>query len=459
MNLRSLKQLYFVGVGGIGMSALARYFKAQGCVVAGYDKVQTPLTLELEQEGILVHYHEDVQLVKDLLEHAGWLQDTLIVYTPAVFAVHAELEYLRKVGCRIVKRSELLGLITENTFTIAVGGTHGKTTTSTLIAHLLNHAGMDVSAFLGGISSNYSTNLLLGSDRSEKAIVVVEADEYDRSFLTLSPSISVITSMDPDHLDIYGDAASMHVSYNDFAKRLKSGGTLICRYGLAVEQAFTSYSASSDKATCRAENVVIDNHRYIFDLLTPDGVIRDISSGLPGLHNIENAVAAASVALKLGVSEESIKSGIASFKGVRRRFDVRYSDDTITYIDDYAHHPEELRAFISSVRAMYPEDRITGVFQPHLYTRTRDFAKGFSESLSLLDDVMLLDIYPARELPIEGVDSAMLLHDIRAEVKAVKTREEVLDTVASMKKGVLLTLGAGDIDQLVEPIVKILQAR
>ncbi len=457
MRLDTVRQVYFVGVGGIGMSALARYYKAQGCFVAGYDKVQTSLTLELEQEGIRVHYKEDVSLVKQLLEHPNWISDTLVVYTPAVFSVHAELEYLRSEGCTVLKRSELLGLITENTFTIAVAGTHGKTTTSTMIAHLLRHAGIDLTAFLGGISSNYNTNLLLGKDRSSKAIVVVEADEYDRSFLTLSPDISVITSMDADHLDIYGNASSMVESYIDFAKRLKDGGVLFSRFGLSPGLPFISYAVENKEAIYRAENIRIQDHQYTFDLHTPDIVIAGITSGLPGLHNIENAVAAAAVALKMGVTPDLIRSGISSFHGVRRRFDLRYSNGGLTYIDDYAHHPEELRACISSVRAMYPGQKITGVFQPHLFSRTRDFASGFSKSLSLLDEVLLLAIYPARELPIPGVVSEMLLEKITAPYKAVKSRAEVMDIIASMQEGVILTLGAGDIDQLVEPIVNVLQ--
>lgn len=454
MNTDKVPNIYLLGIGGIGMSALARYFNAMGKAVSGYDKTQTALTDELSAEGIAVHFKEDVSGLQAL---GLTPENTLVIYTPAVPKSHSEYIYFSAQGFDIKKRSEVLGQITQHSFTVAVAGTHGKTTTSSLIAHILRSAGIDCSAFLGGIAQNYGTNLLIGKKLSESgSVVVVEADEYDRSFLALHPDIAVITSIDADHLDIYENKELMQESYNLFANQVKRGGVLIAKKGTeailnGVEVRVIDYSLS-EKTEYHASDIHISGGQYRYSVMAKDHVITELTLGLPGSHNVENSVAAVAVAKTMGVSDEQIRMALASFKGVKRRFEYQIKTDALTYIDDYAHHPEELKACIRSVRELYPSKKITGVFQPHLYTRTRDFASGFSESLSLLDEVILLDIYPAREQPITGVSSAMLLKDIRSASKMVCSKEELVAELKKRKLEVLLTAGAGDIDMLVEPI-------
>lgn len=439
------------------MSALARYFMSHGKKVAGYDKTSTALTDELIRDGMTVSFSDDPDAIpsdfnlKNIKEN-----NLLVVYTPAIPATHRGLNYFRQQGIPVLKRSEVLGMITRDSFTVAVAGTHGKTTTSSMIAHMLTFAGKNCTAFLGGITKNYDTNYLPGDPAGSHAIVVVEADEYDRSFLTLSPDISVITSMDPDHLDIYGDKKYMEESYRLFASKLKSGGKLIFRDGLPLSDLKLDHKKYSitGRGDCNGAGIFIKDHRYHFDYVENGHTIRDLYSDLPGLHNVENAIAAITVAMILGLNEKMIRESLKSYTGVRRRFDIQIKSDRLVFIDDYAHHPEELRACISSVRELYPGKKILGIFQPHLFSRTRDFADGFAQSLGLLDEVILLDIYPARETPIPGVDSAMIAKKIKNIKSTLCTRDKVLELLELEEFDVLLTLGAGDIDQLVEPIRK-----
>lgn len=453
-NPDTFKKVYFLGIGGIGMSALARYFKRMGREVAGYDKTPTLLTTELEKEGIPVHFKEDDAFAK---EWTGLdFNQTLVVYTPAIPDEHKELVLFRQSGFLVYKRAEVLGQLTRGHYTIAVAGTHGKTTTSTLISHLLVQSGKSCVSFLGGISGNYNSNLILPAHDISGALMVAEADEYDRSFLHLKPDVSVITSMDPDHLDVYGSAEVMDQAYRDFVSCLKPGGMLIKKKGIPLEGGI-AYGLSPGDAEIFASEIKIKDHTYVFNIHHPGGIIPSVVSGLPGRHNVENALAAAAVCLQVGITPEAISEGIRTFQGVRRRFDKRFVSKAITYIDDYAHHPAELTACIRSVKELYPEKRITGIFQPHLFSRTRDFSSGFSEALSDLDEVLLMEIYPARELPIPGVQSSMLLNAIASPLKKTVIREEILSYVSGFKEGVILTLGAGDIDTLVLPIQKILE--
>lgn len=456
MNISRVNHFYFLGIGGIGMSALARFFKAMGKDVSGYDKTPTALTDELMREGIKIHFEENTALVKMQLAADKWTADnSLIVYTPAVPKSHSEYVLFNDLGLNIKKRAEVLGYLTEQAHTIAVAGTHGKTTTSSLVAHILKTADVDCSAFLGGITKNYNTNLLLGSRSSN--IIVAEADEYDRSFLSLHPFIAVITSIDPDHLDIYGDKKQMEDAYSKFASQLKSGGKLIVNKkvepNLTYSGSYTTYSTTLP-ADFAAKNISISNGTYVYDVLTPTGGIEKITMGIPGLHNVENSLAAIAVAFYMNIPLNTIRAALQTFEGVKRRFDYQIRTDKLVYIDDYAHHPEELRACISSVKKMYPGKKVTGIFQPHLYTRTRDFSDGFAKSLDLLDECILLDIYPARELPIEGVSSSMLLSKMKIENKILCKKNNLIDELAKRKPEVVLTLGAGDIDMLVEPIKK-----
>lgn len=454
--IAQVQHIYFLGIGGIGMSALARYFHVQGKQVSGYDKTSTPLTQQLEQEGMGVHYHDDLNLVHEDIRNLANKAQVLVVYTPAIPKDHSEYNFFLNNGYTLLKRSQLLGSVTEHAFCIGVAGTHGKTTTSTLIAHLLRSGGIDCSAFLGGISANYNTNLLLGTGtHNGKQVVVVEADEFDRSFLTLSPDIAVITSTDADHLDIYGAHDALKQSFLDYSNKLKSGGHLYIRSGLPVipdlTVAYTAY-ALNERAAVEGNNLRIQDAMYTFDLHINGKIIRDLMLGIPGRHNVENAVAASAVALHLGVSEEDLRVGLVGFRGAKRRFEYILRNSLVTYIDDYAHHPEEIRAFLSSVKEMYPGKKVTAIFQPHLYSRTRDFAQGFSESLSLADDLILLDIYPARELPIPGVSSQMLLEHVTLQNKTICAKEELISLLRNRTPEVLVTIGAGDIDQLVGPI-------
>lgn len=448
MKLDAVNQVYFVGIGGIGMSALARYFVKRGCLVCGYDRTRTTLCAELEQEGIRISYADEVTQLPDPFQEQG--PQTLVVYTPAIPATSALLSYFKEKGFVLKKRSEVLGIISAGQFCIAVAGTHGKTTTSSMIAHILKETGFDCTAFLGGIATNYNSNFLLGDNE----VVVVEADEYDRSFLTLHPDIAVITSMDADHLDIYGDPSQLEDSFRLFAGQLKAEGTLIVKAGLPVESELT-YGLNS-RATINGLDIRIEEGSFLFDFIAGELSIMDIRMLLPGKHNVENAVVAIAVALRLGIEPEAIKQALGNFKGVKRRFEYVVRNEQHVYIDDYAHHPEELRACFEAVRALYPQKKLTVIFQPHLFSRTRDFADDFASVLSTADDLLLLDIYPARELPIEGVNAQMLLNKITAPEKEVLGKEAALSSIEKKQPELLLTVGAGDIDTLISPLKDIL---
>lgn len=467
--MKDLKHIYFIGIGGIGMSALARYFKAMGKSVSGYDKTRTSLTNELIAEGIDVHFDDNIKLIPRGIKELPYdIENILIVHTPAVPKDHSEYVFFNLNGFNIKKRSEVLGMITGSSRTIAVAGTHGKTTTSSLVAHILRTAGLDPSAFLGGITQNYKTNLLLSSDlkntQSETGsskLIVVEADEYDRSFLTLHPEIAVITSVDADHLDIYGDKHQVEESFSLFAKQVSS--KLILKKNIVnkinSEKQVITYSLNDDSSDYFAQEIKIIEGYYHYEIVTPVSIIGDIVLGLPGKHNVENSVAAAAIACEIGVSADNIRKALKSFGGVKRRFDYQIRTDKLVYIDDYAHHPEELKATIGSAKEMYPGKKITGIFQPHLYSRTRDFANDFARSLDMLDECILMEIYPARELPIEGVSSQMLLDRMNSKNASVCSRENLLDEITKRDLDVLLTMGAGDIDTTVEPIRKKLEER
>lgn len=453
MHLKDISRVYFIGIGGIGMSALARWFRHYGCTVAGYDRTRTTLTEQLEQEGIAVHYDDDVALIPKAFREP---QDCLVVYTPAVPADHKEMIFFRTSGFAELKRSQVLGRITQDLFTIGISGTHGKTTTSSMTAHLLTVAGKNCTAFLGGITQNYGTNLLLGKEtRTDDTLVVAEADEFDRSFLTLYPNVAVITSMDADHLDIYGTHDEIKKSFHDFAQQIKNDGVLIVKRGLPLqipEHVHAYTYAQGTEADFWSDNIRIQAPYFIFDLHTPNGVLRDLQVQVPGFHNVENATAAAAVALLLGISQNSIRDGLKTYLGVKRRFEYIHRGESTIYIDDYAHHPAEVEAFLKSVKALYPDRQVTAVFQPHLYTRTRDFATEFAESLSLADEVFLLEIYPAREQPIEGVTSEIIFNEIRSPKKQLCRKSELMQVLSRKQPDVLVTMGAGDIDTFIAPI-------
>jgi UDP-N-acetylmuramate--alanine ligase len=449
MELKNIQRVYLVGIGGIGMSGLARYFHHLGSVVCGYDKTATELTREMQQEGIPVIYNDTDAFIPSSFHTPN--VNTLIIYTPAIPHDSVILNFFKDQGFELFKRSQVLGIISRGMFAVAVAGTHGKTTTSTMIAHILKSSGKDCSAFLGGISTNYHTNVLYGKNN----IVVVEADEYDRSFLTLHPDIAIVTSMDADHLDIYGDKSHLTESFQLFASQIKPGGKLIKKVGLALEGGFT-YSFEGE-ADAHAANVHVNNGDFYFDFVSSKVTIKGIKLGIPGTHNVENAVAATEAALLLDVSPEAVKDALASFAGVKRRFEYIVKNARHIYIDDYAHHPEELKACIRSVKKLYPEKKLTTIFQPHLYTRTRDFADGFAEALDLTDELLMLDIYPARELPIEGVGADMILERMKLWNKRKCGKQEAVEIVKNEKPELLLTVGAGDIDQLVAPLKAALQ--
>lgn len=444
MELSTIKRVYLIGIGGIGMSGLARYFKKRGCVVCGYDKTATPLTDALMNEGICVVFNDETSNIPLAFEEKD--EATLIIYTPAIPKNSAIFNYFKSEGFTLKKRSEVLGIISRGMFTIAVAGTHGKTTTSAITAHILKHSGYDCSAFLGGIATNYKTNFLIGGNDT----VVVEADEFDRSFLTLHPDIAVVTSMDADHLDIYGDKEHLAQSFRMFASQLKPSGRLIRRAGLPLDGGKTY--AANQVADVQAVNIRIKNADFYFDFKNESQIIEHIRLGIPGLHNVENSVAAIQVALLLGISPDKIKAALGDFKGVKRRFEYIVKTDKHIYIDDYAHHPEELRACITAVKSLYPNKPLTVIFQPHLYTRTRDFADGFAEVLNMAGTLLMLDIYPARELPIAGVHSQLLLDKMTLADKRLCGKQEALDFVKTHKPELLLTVGAGDIDTLVQPL-------
>ena len=443
------KHIYFIGIGGIGMSAIARYYNAKGFKVSGYDKTPSPLTEALEHEGIEVHYEDNVDLIPKNVE------DTLVVYTPAIPKDMGELVFVQSNGYRVIKRSQMLGEITRGQRCMAVAGTHGKTTTSTLTSHLFAASGEGCSAFLGGISKNYDSNLLTNAND----VVVVEADEFDRSFLQLFPEVAVITSMDADHLDIYGDEEHIREAFKAFASQVS--GTVIAKYGLDITAADTkaqikTYSFGNPQADFYAIELEEAGH---FDLHYPGGVIEDCVVGIPGWVNIENGTAAAAIALTYGIAPQAIKKALASFSGVKRRFDLQVKTPKCVYIDDYAHHPEEIAAALSSIRKAYPSMKLTAAFQPHLYTRTRDFAEDFAKALSAVDKLILLDIYPAREEPIPGVTSEIIFKDVTAPEKVLLRRDEFMEYMKNEEVELFVTLGAGDIDRFVGPIAQMLSHR
>jgi len=447
-GLTNIQAVYLIGIGGIGMSGLARYFAAQGKVVGGYDRTPTDLTKELESAGISVRFADDVNAISKDFKNA---ETTLVIYTPAVPSNHSELNYFRNNGFEVLKRSQVLGELSKTYNTVAVAGTHGKTTTSSIIAHLLKSSSKDCNAFLGGISSNYNTNLLTSTSSN---LMVVEADEFDRSFLTLSPDIAIVTSVDADHLDIYGSADEMLKSFHEFTEKITADGTLIYRFGLPFsgtkKKHFTySLSESSDYYT---SNLSIESGQYTFNLHSPSGTMKGLKFGMPGLHNVENAIAAFAAVDQLDLTEDEIRKGFASYKGVKRRFDVHINTDELIYIDDYAHHPTEISACVNSVRELFPGRKVKGIFQPHLFSRTKDHMAEFAQTLSALDEVTLLEIYPAREEPMAGITSSVLLAKITAANKNLQSKTDILDSIIRENTDVLLTMGAGDIDQLVSPI-------
>lgn len=446
MNINKLHTVYFLGIGGIGMSALARYFNELGVQVSGYDKTPTKLTDQLQQEGISIHFHEDIAQIPNNIE--------LVIYTPAIPKNNTEFIHLVNGNIPVKKRSEVLGLISKTKKSIAVAGTHGKTTVTTLIAYLLKNAEVDCSAFLGGISKNYNSNLLV-SDQSDW--VVVEADEFDRSFLQLNPDIGIITSMDADHLDIYNNLESLKSNFIQFADQIKPNGNLLVKDGLQsnftnqTELKFFTYSLKH-VADFYASNIRLEHHKYKFDFNYQDKIIQDLTLGIPGLINLENSIVAIATAMLAGVTDKEIKKALPEFSGIIRRFDYQIDTKETIYIDDYAHHPEEINGFVNSVKHIYPDKKILGIFQPHLYSRTKDFAGEFANSLDLLDEIILLPIYPAREKAIEGVTSKLIFDKIKTNNKSYCSKEELIEKINSANFDIILTMGAGDIDQLVKPI-------
>lgn len=458
MEMEEIKSLYFIGAGGIGMSNLVRYFLAKGKAVAGYDRIETDLTRALSVEGADLHY---IDRVEEIPVYCRDKAHTIVVYTPAVPDTHAELNYFRSNGFTILKRSQLLGRITLASKGLCISGTHGKTTTSSMLAHLLKQSSIDCNAFLGGILKNYNSNLLLSA---HSPYTVIEADEFDRSFHWLHPYMAVITAIDADHLDIYGSKEEVVRSFEHFTSLIAPDGVLLVKKGLDLQiQAPSSvrvfHYSMKEKTDFYADRLRIGNGRIVFDFVTPDEVICDIELGVPVLINIENGVAAMALAWLCGVKGEELRKAMASFAGAKRRFDLHVSTPRAVYIDDYAHHPAELKACIESVRALYPEKKITGIFQPHLYTRTRDFAEDFARALSLLDEVILLDIYPAREQPIPGVTAKIILDKIEHCEKILCQPEELLELVRNRPMEVLLTIGAGNIDRFIRPITQIMREK
>lgn len=453
--MNHFKYIYFLGIGGIGMSALARWFRVNGYEVAGYDKTATVLTDALQAEGMAVHFTEDVgQIPAHFRQNQA---QTLVVYTPAVPKTHAEYIYLSENGFTIQKRSQVLGLLAGRMKTVAVAGTHGKTTTSSMVAHILRHAGVNCAAFLGGITQNYGTNFLLNepADDLSEVVCVVEADEFDRSFLTLFPHLAIVTSTDADHLDIYGDKEAVLQSFGAFVSQIDANGVFFQKEGLSLTDKTKAEvrGYSLETGHYHSHNLRIDAACFVFDLVHPAGIIADIRMTMPGFHNVENAIAAGAVALALGLSEEAIRNGLNSYRGVKRRFEYILQTKDSIFIDDYAHHPAEVRAFLSSVKALYPDQELTVVFQPHLFSRTRDFADEFAESLSIADHVWVLDIYPARESPIDGVTSELIVRNVRSKTASLCTKDQLVGVVREKKPSLLVTIGAGDIDKLL-PLLK-----
>lgn len=456
-EVSNIQEVYFIGIGGIGMSALARYFNSLGKKVSGYDKTETELTQKLVQEGIAIHYEDNIALAP---KHPD-----MVVYTPAIPKDHTELEYYKTNSFDILKRSDVLGVITRSSFNICVAGTHGKTTITTMVAHILRHTGYGCNAFLGGIAANYNSNFW----SNERNVCVVEADEYDRSFLKLSPDIAVISAMDADHLDIYGTAEAMQEAFVDFSGKVKEGGVLFSKWGLEkndslkTKQHFT-YSRSSEEADVYANNIRNKEGGYLYNVTWKNWKLDDVALNMGGLHNVENSVVAIAIAHHLGIDDEKIKAAVADFKGVKRRFEYIVpvaAGKKVVYIDDYAHHPAELEALITGAKGLFPERKCTVIFQPHLFSRTNDFAQEFAESLDLADEVLLLPIYPARELPMPGVTSEMIAKQISGDKASVVSKEELMKMIEDRLTNendleLLITAGAGDIDKLVEPIGKMI---
>ncbi len=435
-------KIYFIGIGGIGMSAIARYFLDSGKEVHGYDKTSTVLTRQLEAEGMKIHYEDNVNLIPEDVE--------LVVWTPAIKDLR-ELDYFKNKSIPLKKRAEVLGMISRSMKTVAVGGTHGKTTTSSLIAHLLKVGGLDNVAFLGGIAENFKSNYVKGAGEW----VVVEADEFDRSFLHLHPDIAIVTSMDADHLDIYGTDEEIKKSFNLFANQTKEGGVVLTKQDLPLfidNEGVAKKFYGVDEGSFKTENLRSEDGYFVFDYESPFGNMKAVQYTQPGKHNVENATVAIAVAQYLKVTEEKIREGLQTFKGIKRRFDFLFKSDTIVYIDDYAHHPTELNAAIGSARMLYPDKKILGIFQPHLYSRTRDFQEGFAEALDALDEILLMDIYPARELPIEGVSSEIVFSKMQNPNRQRVTKDNLMEILAKTDFDIILTLGAGDIDLFREPI-------
>lgn len=452
MNVRELKRVYFIGAGGIGMSALARFFREQGAVVNGYDRTETDLTKKLTGEGIGIHYTDDVTLIDKEAE--------LVVYTPAIPKDHKELNWYRDNNYPVYKRSDVLQWISESYFAITVAGTHGKTTISTMIAYLLRETQTGCNAFLGGVSVNYDSNYW----SSANPVAVIEADEYDRSFLKLSPDVAVLTAMDADHLDIYGTVEELEAAFIRYTKNIKPGGTLVVKHGLhrgsELKAAnIITYSLQNDAADVYAANIVQKDGGYVFDIVAKDWRIEKIHLPIGGMHNVENAVAATTAVKMLKVDNEKIKNAFPGFKGIKRRFEYVVKNDKVVYIDDYAHHPEELAALIKSAKHLFPGKRCVTVFQPHLFSRTRDLADGFAHSLDMADEVLLLDIYPARELPIEGVTTQMIADRMGNPAHTILSKEGLLEYVKQAPLELFITSGAGDIDKLVKPIKEILESK
>ncbi len=458
MKLEQYDNVYFLGIGGIGMSALARWFMKKKMSVSGYDKTATTLTKELEGEGMKIHFVDSVENIPSEVRNSP--DKTLVIYTPAIPKDHQEYNYLVEKGFTILKRSEVLGLITKGYKTIGVAGTHGKTTTSSMVAHILYSAGKDMVGFLGGITSNYKSNLIMQGEISSKTVVVVEADEFDRSFLRLFPEIAIITSADADHLDIYGDHEAVLISFRDYIKQINDGGALIVHE--SVDELLSGdathvkkYNYSMSRGQFFAGNITASSGFFEFDL-HGFGKVEHIKLGVPGFHNIENAIAAAVATSLCGVPVAAIRKALETFSGVKRRFEFVLKGKKVIFVDDYAHHPAEIEAFLKSMKSMYPRRKLTTIFQPHLYTRTRDFAEGFAKSLSLSDEVVLMDIYPARELPIPGVDSDIVFKHVTAPSKIKTSKEALMSTLDKIDLDVVVTVGAGDIDTFVEPIKNLL---
>ena len=457
MELKDIKAVYFVGAGGIGMSAIARYFLKKGLVVAGYDKTPSTLTRQLEQEGMLIHYAESTDLIPEACKDKA---SCLVIYTPAIPAEHAELQYFRQHGFEIQKRAQVLGTLTRQHKGLCVAGTHGKTTTSTMCAHIMHQSHLDCNAFLGGISKNYGTNYIL----SDSDYVVIEADEFDRSFHWLSPYMTVITATDPDHLDIYGTKEAYLESFRHYTELIQPGGALIIHRDLEMQESLPDgvrrYDYALNEGDFHAENIRIDNGEITFDFISPIASINDVQLGQPVPINIENGIAAMAMAQLAGCTPDELRQGMATYGGVERRFDFKIKTDRLVFLSDYAHHPKEILQSAKSIRELYKDRKITAIFQPHLYTRTRDFYRDFADALSLLDEVILTEIYPAREQPIEGVTSQIIYDCLRPGIeKQIIRKDDVLDLIRNRSFDVLIVLGAGDLDNLVPAMTDILNAR